>query len=161
MRPLTLLESVASVSILGSVIAVFIPAFASNLHASRLSEPLDGLKHIGARASALADERPASDAYPPSVGLTPSSVPSGVSVEDAEGTWEHPTWKLLEFRQPSLHYYAFSFQSENRPTGSSFVARAHGDLDGDGVFSNFEIRGSKRSGEDASLSHVSMDREIE
>ncbi len=155
------METVVSISVLGSVAAVFIPAFVSDLRASRLSEPLDGLKHIGARATALALERPASNAYPDSVGLTPANVPQDGSVQDPEGTWDHPTWKLLEFGFEGPHYYAFSFQSKRRDGASSFVAKAHGDLDGDGLYSTFEIRGSVKRGQEPVLSPVEMDREIE
>lgn len=33
------------------------------------------------------------------------------------------------------------FQYDYEATPTSFVARAHGDLDGDGVFSTFEVTG--------------------
>lgn len=161
MRSLTLIESVVAVSVLGSVAAVFVPAFVKDLRASRLSEPLDGLKHISARATALALERPAQKPYPASVGLTPAEVPKGESVADREGTWSHPTWQALEFGFDRPHYYSFSFESQNKPNGSHFVARAHGDLDGDGIHSRFEIHGSMKPNEEPQVSAIEMDREIE
>ena len=140
-RSLTLMEMAVCVSLAGSVAAAFVPTFVSDLRASRMSESLDGLKHIGARATAIAEAGSASQGYyPASVGLTPESVPQSGGMEDVEGTWDHPTWRALEFRFDGPHYYAFAFQSTNKPAGASFVARAHGDLDGDGLYSTFEIR---------------------
>jgi hypothetical protein len=71
--------------------------------------------------------------------------PRGKKEADLPGTWDTPTWKALAFRPAAEgvpHAYAFSFESTSG--GSAFVAQAHGDLDGDGVLSTFEIRG--RSG---------------
>jgi hypothetical protein len=43
-----------------------------------------------------------------------------------------------------------------------FVATAHGDLDGDGVLSTFEVRGERKPGEDARvLPGMYVDREVE
>ncbi len=161
MRSLTPLESVALLSVAGSVAAVFVPAFVRHLHASRLAEPLDGLRHIGAHATAFALERPAQDAYPPPVGLTPKEVPQGESVEDAPGTWEKPTWKALDFALFRPHYFSFAFDSEGNETGSQFTASAHGDLDGDGLYSTFKLRGEYRAGESPVTYPLEMDREVE
>jgi hypothetical protein len=59
--------------------------------------------------------------------------------------WEAPPWKALDFRPVAEgvpHAYAFAFDS----AGGSFVGRARGDLDGDGVLSTFEVRGHARAG---------------
>jgi hypothetical protein len=161
MRPLSPLESVALLSLAGSVLAVFVPTFVRQLHASRLVEPIDGLGHIGARALALADGKPPRAAFPPSVGLTPKDVPSGQSVEDPEGTWDEPTWRALDFRLERAHYYAFAFESENKPQLARFTARALGDLDGDGLFSTFKVEGEVRAGAMPVLFPLEMDREVE
>lgn len=149
------------VSIVGSVLAVFIPAFTRHLHASRLVEPLDGLQAIGASATFLASQRPASEAYPTSVGLTPEQVPSGTSVEDPPGTWDHPTWQELGFRIERPHHFSFAFDSATVAGGSKFTARSHGDLDGDGLFSTFEVSGEFLPGKTPLLYPLEMDREVE
>jgi hypothetical protein len=41
------------------------------------------------------------------------------------------------------HAYSFAFESN----GTGFVARARGDLDGDGTLSTFEVRGVTPPGE--------------
>lgn len=54
----------------------------------------------------------------------------------------------FELRAPAY------FQYEYESTPSAFVVRAHGDLNGDGVFSTFEIKGGVESG------HVVIDHDI-
>ena len=140
MRRFTPVELAIGVAILGSLLAVAVPAFSRDLHASRFVEPTDGLARIGAAAIAYAE---ANQRFPESAPLTPSAPPRGGKEADPPGTWDGPTWKALSFR-PSAegvpHAYAFSFESG--AGGNAFVAQARGDLDGDGVLSTFEIRGS-------------------
>jgi len=143
-RRFTPVELAIGAAILGSLLAVAVPAFLRDLHASRFVEPTEGLERIGAAAVAYAvvNER-----FPESAPLTPAVPPRGKKEADPPGTWDGPTWKALAFR-PSAegvpHAYAFSFESTSG--GSAFVAQARGDLDGDGVLSTFEIRG--RAGHD-------------
>ena len=111
MRPLTPVEAVLIAAVGGSVVCATMPAFVRNLRASRLSEPIDGLHRLATRASALAAGRPTALAYPPSVGMTPNRVPAGINLADAEGTWDHPTWRLLDFSFATPHAFAFAFES--------------------------------------------------
>lgn len=161
MRSITPVEAAVAVAIAGSVLATALPAFVRNLHASELVEPIDGLNRIASRASALGASRPLPGAYPPSVPLTPAVVPAGARAEDPPGTWDHPSWRLLDFSFDSPHSYAFAFESKNAPDLSSFVARAHGDLDGDGSLSEFSISGETRAGGTPSIGTLEMSREIE
>lgn len=128
----------------GSVLAVAVPAFVRDVHASRFAEPVEGLTHIGSSAIAYAEEHPASEAFPPPAPLTPAEVPRGVRAIDPPGTWDGPTWQALAFRPTEEgvgHSYAFSFDGTQSPGRSTFVAHAHGDLNGNGVTSTFEVRG--------------------
>ncbi len=147
MRRLSPVELAATVAIVGSVLAVAVPAFVRELHGSRFVEPTEGLQKIGAGALAYAE---ANGRFPDSAPMTPSAVPRGKKEVDPPGTWEAPTWKALGFKPVAdgvPHAYAFSFES----TGDRFVAQAKGDLDGDGVLSTFEIRGFARKGEKPTL----------
>lgn len=161
MRVLTPLEAASGFSIFGSILAIAIPAFVRNLHASRLVEPIDGLTHIAAKAAALAASEPAESAYPDSVGLTPDQVPRGGAVSDPPGTWEHPTWRLLDVAYSSSHSYSFAFESRNAPGKATYRAVAHGDLDGDGLVSTFEISGESRDGAEPVTSPMESRREVE
>jgi hypothetical protein len=141
-RRLTPVELAIGAALLGSLMAVAVPAFLRDLHASRFVEPTEGLERLGAAAVAYAV---ANERFPDSAPLTPSVPPRGKKEADLPGTWDTPAWKALAFRPAAEgvpHAYAFSFESTSG--GSAFVAQAHGDLDGDGVLSTFEIRG--RSG---------------
>lgn len=137
MRRFTPIELALGVALLGSIAAVAIPTFARELHASRLVEPQDGLVRMGTRAMAFAE---ANQSFPASAALTPGVPPRGTKAVDPPGTWDTPTWTALEFRPVAEgvpHAYSFAFESSS----GSFIGRARGDLDGDGILSTFEIRG--------------------
>lgn len=161
MRALAPVEAALVFALAGSMLAVALPAFVRNLHASRMTEALDGLEQIAARAGALSDTAPLDAAYPASAPLTPTTVPRGELVVDPPHTWDHPTWRLLGFSKTTLHAYSFQFDSVNAPEVSRFSAEAHGDLDGDGVTSTFRVSGSIRQGEPARREPLEVIREVE
>ena len=159
-RGVSAVEGAVIFAIGGSLLAVFVPAFARELNASRFAEPVLGLTKLSAAAVAYAHDRPVRDAFPPTAPLTPQEPPRGVRAVDPPGAWDTPTWRALGFRPVAEgipHLFAFGFDSATagginpetrvaptRPPGpvkSTFIAHAHGDLDGDGVRSTFEIRG--------------------
>jgi hypothetical protein len=143
MRKLSPVELAIGFSLLGSIAAVAIPAFAREMHSSRFVEPTEGLARIGEASIAFAEKN---GRFPESAPLTPASPPRGKKEADPPGTWDAPTWNALGFRpapEGTPHAYSFSYESN----GTTFVARARGDLDGDGVLSTFEIRGVIRPGE--------------
>jgi hypothetical protein len=145
MRSLTPVEAAVAMAIGGSVLAAAMPAFVRNLHASRLVEPIDGVSTLAARAVARAQGRPIEHAFPTSVGPTPERVPRGERVTDPPGTWDHATWRTLEFGFVVPHSFSFDFESKNTPSIATFRVRAQGDLDGDGVLSSFAISGEARA----------------
>jgi len=150
MRRFTPVELAIGVSLLGCIAAVAVPAFARELHASRFVEPKEGLARIGTTALEYGD---AHGRFPDAAPLTPLAPPRGKKEADPIGTWDHPTWKALDFKPAPdgvPHAYAFSFDSQNAAS-TSFVAQARGDLDGDGILSTFEIKGSIKPGEKAEL----------
>lgn len=140
-RPrVTPIELAVGAAILGSLLAVAIPSFARNVHATHFAEPVDGLARLGAQSLAHAQSH-RDEPFPKSAPPTPAEVPRGIRVVDPPGTWDHPTWTALTFRaSPENVPHAFSFAFES--TGRTFVGRARGDLDGDGALSTFEVRGS-------------------
>ena len=161
MRPVGPVEAALGVSILGSVLAVGVPAFSRNLRASRLVEPVEGLGRLAARATALAALRPVPDAYPETVGLTPEHVPRGAPALDPPGSWDHPTWRALDFSFTAPHSFSFSFESAFEPGRANFRAAAEGDLDGDGQRSSFEITGEAREGAEPVTNLLESRREVE
>jgi hypothetical protein len=76
---------------------------------------------------------------------------------DVPALWQTPTWTRLHFppthasgrafAEGEPHAFAFGFDSTLSHARSSFVAHAHGDLDGNGTMSTFEIRGYDADGD--------------
>ena len=160
MRALTTVEAAALLSLGGSVLAVAVPTFVRNVHASYVSEATRGVGDLSARAAALLEASGVA-ALPDSAPLTPAHVPRGVRVQDPPGTWDHPTWKALEFRFDSPHAYSFAFESERGADFAKFRALAQGDLDGDGNLSSIDAEGTLRTGQKTDLAPLDVQHEIE
>lgn len=126
-----------------------------------MTEPMERLKFMAERATALAAGRPLESAYPASAPLTPSLVPRGELATDPPGTWDHPTWRLLGFRFEEPHAYSYAFDSDNGPERSTFRATARGDLDGDGNLSTFLVTGECARGGAPRVGTIAMHREVE
>ena len=161
MRALTPVEVAVLVAVGGSVLAVVVPTFVRNVHASYVSEATRGVSHLSARTAALLEAAQVTSALPESAPLTPSAVPRGTRVKDAPGTWEHPTWRTLEFGFASAHAYSFAYDAERTPEAAKWSASAHGDLDGDGALSTIELDGVYRPGSAPVLSPMDVQHEIE
>src|SRR5258708_4939525 len=158
-RDLSPVELAVAFAVVGSVLAVAVPPFVREVHASRLAEPIDGLKRIGGSAVAYAIDPPFLPAaasvapgqgFPPSAPMTPSIPPRGHCEPDGPGAWEDPAWRTLDFRPvpPGRpHCFSFAFDSTLAPPRSSFQAHAHGDLDGDGITSTFQLSGQYVDGD--------------
>jgi hypothetical protein len=163
-RSWSTLELSAAFAIGGSVLAVAVPAFVRNLHASKLSEPIENLDRIVTSAVAYGASKPQEISFPPAAPLTPAEVPRGVRVVDPPDIWEHLTWKSLDFRIEEPHAFSFRFDSELDPVSRvmRFSALAHGDLDGDGTLSTFEVRGERVPGQPPRvLPGMFVDRQVE
>jgi hypothetical protein len=78
---------------------------------------------------------------PPSTPMTPpiGSCCQGGSDKCTPSAqqWTTPGWTALMFSVDDPHYYSYQFVNN----GTSFTARAVGDLDCDGEYSTFEMRG--------------------
>ena len=162
MRPLSPAEAAALVAVGGSVLAVVVPAFVRNVHASYVSEATSGVSELAQRTVArLEAAGMAPSALQAPAPLTPSAVPRGMRVKDPPGSWEHPTWRALAFAFEAPHAYSFQYQSESGADGLTFRALAHGDLDGDTVLSTVEMGGRCRPGQAPELSALDVAHEIE
>jgi hypothetical protein len=163
-RSFSALEFAAVFAVGGSLVAVAVPAFLRNLTASKLTEPIEGLDRLVSSAVAYAAVHPQEISFPPSAPLTPAEVPRGVRVVDPPEIWQHLTWRSLRFRFVEPHAFSFKFDSELDPATQvmRFTAVAHGDLDGDGMVSTFEVRGERAPGREARvLPGMFIDREVE
>lgn len=153
---ITPLELAIAFALGGSLLAIAIPTFARELHASRMVEPVDGLARLGASAVAYGREHSPTSAapatpptqtapvFPPSAPLTPGAPARGRCEIDPPDTWNGPTWTALGFRpvpEGTPHCFAFAFDSGSSQGKATFRAHAHADLDGDGIPSTFEVTG--------------------
>lgn len=145
----------------GSVLAVGVPAFVRDLHASRLAEPVEALARLTTHAAAHASARPPREAFPASAPLTPAEVPRGERALDPPGTWSHPTWRALSFEWTVPHRYAFAVDTRLGEPESRLQARAHGDLDGDGVLSTLRMEVVARLGAAPTVGPLEVEREVE
>src|ERR1700722_5565143 len=98
LRNLSAVEVCAGVSLGATLLAIAVPTFAREVHRSRFVEAVDGLNRIGVAAVSYAADRPAAQAFPPSVALTPAAPPRGQCEADPPGTWDGPTWTALAFQ---------------------------------------------------------------
>lgn len=137
-RGATMMQVAVGFAVVGSVLASAVPAFLRDFHASRLAEPVSGLARIGKASIAFGAAH--SGELPGPAPMTPAQVPRGVLMIEAPGTWDHPTWRALGFEPVANGApHAFSFAYDRHE--AEFMAHAHGDLDGDGNLSTFELRG--------------------
>src|SRR3954469_15724841 len=173
-RSWSALELSAAFAVGGSLLAVAVPAFFRNLSASKLSEPIEGLDRMVSSAVSYASRHPQEISFPPSAPLTPAEVPRGVRVVDPPEIWKHLTWRSLRFGYcpedergvPACVPHAFSFKFDSALDPATqvmrFTATAHGDLDGDGMVSTFQVRGERAPGQPARvLPGMFIDREVE
>lgn len=138
MRRFTPIELAIGASLLGSLAAVAIPAFVRELHSSKFSEVTGALGRMSTATIHYAEQ---THKLPDSAPLTPPVPPRGKHESFPPEIWSHPTWQALSFQaSPSGSPFAYAYAFDAHPAG--FVARAHGDLDGDGIFSTFEVRGA-------------------
>jgi hypothetical protein len=143
-------EWAVAFALVGSLLAIAVPTFVREVHASRLVEPVEGVKRLGASAIAYARLHAPTGAqgvqpFPAGAPLTPGAPPRGHCNIDPPDAWDNPTWIALDLFRPAPpgtpHCFAFGFDSALSPAKSTFRAHAHGDLDGDGVYSTFEVTG--------------------
>jgi hypothetical protein len=80
----------------------------------------------------------------------PLKVPKGVKIA-ASSEYSAPTWLCLKFSINEPQFYQYDYQSNSKTAvDARYTATAHGDLDGDGETSTFELIGRGTSTGDAS-----------
>jgi hypothetical protein len=151
-RRFSAVELAVAFALGGSLLAIAVPTFVREVHASHFVEPVEGLQRIGAAAVVYGRGHPVAQGFPSSAPLTPGTPPRGHCEADPPEVWDQPTWHALDFRPVppgAPHCFAFSFDSALGAARSTFRAQAHADLDGDGIPSTFEVTGHYVDGDPA------------
>lgn len=141
-RGVTLVEAAVGISLLGIVLAVFLPTFVRNLRSSKLDEPSELLQQLADGVQAY---------YPDQECLPPrAAAPEAPSDELVEVDFQHEetpgaeTWAALGFApaRPIRYRYEFIPHVEGcgvrvAPGEVLVTLRATGDLDDDGIESTW------------------------
>ena len=140
----------ASGAALGLLAGVAIPDLLRHQTRKYTAEATDNLDKIkaGARSYFIADHYDKNGnllpkRFPASMAVTPAGgPPAGSTTSTSAAQWDRQGWNKLHFKITAPHRYAYTFDSSGINTKAVYTARAVGDLDGDGVLSTFEMRGS-------------------
>ena len=153
---LTLIETLIWISVVTSLLAVFVPTFFRNLRTSKVSEAAQQLETIHRHSAAYFEAShapidgglPQRRCLPPTAGPTPELVgPDGQEVDfGAEGAPGTPTWTALGYQPETELRYRYTFLPSvagcnlgaTPEGGIALRLRAEGDMDGDGQLSRFE-----------------------
>ncbi|MBK07842.1 MAG: hypothetical protein CL932_24115 [Deltaproteobacteria bacterium] len=148
-RGFTLIELMIVVAILGILAATAIQGYRRFLWKSKTTEAIINLKQI-AQSSVVYYQSERSKngvAQPntfPSIVFTPAKPPcfGGVALYKPDySEWKKAGWEELNFGLTKAHYYRYRIVSTGVGKNAVFRAEAQGDLDCDGVFSSYIVRG--------------------
>ena len=144
---LTLIQGSLIIAVIAILIGALLPGLRRRARLSRTGEAVDRLAELyrrtqtywaGQQVGPVAPTRSTLHTLPPPAPLTPATVPAGQAQLDPPNTWSAPTWNALEFRFDEPHYFSYQYDSTGEGATAAFTARAHGDLDGNGLCSTFE-----------------------
>jgi hypothetical protein len=129
---------------------------------SKGTEALVMLERLSTSARAFAEER--GSGFPRIAGgPTP---PLGTCCKGDKGRcvpdpslWSEPPWSDLDFSIEDPHYFSYEYKADT--DGTSFTARAYGDLDCDGTYSTFTASGTAGAGSAITLGEVSRQNPLE
>ncbi|MEO1271538.1 MAG: hypothetical protein AAFX99_25880 [Myxococcota bacterium] len=145
-----------SLPCIGVVAAIAIPAFVKYIKQTKTSEAGLNLKMMGDGVVAYYQDK---GKLPPSAGPTPNMVPKGTQVSVDADAWDAEGWKAIRFMVHKPVYYQYAMVND----GDTSMLSAKGDLDGDGVTSEFLVKIHVEDGE-ATVTPVylkDIDRELE
>ncbi len=72
----------------------------------------------------------------------PKDVPKGVAVTVPAAQWNVETWKCLKFSLNDAQRYQYDYKGKGTGVTATYTAIAHGDLNGNGKVSTFELKGA-------------------
>jgi type IV pilus assembly protein PilA len=146
----------------GTIAAIAIPAFVGYQRRAKAAEASVELRRLYQSAA----EHVAENGSLPAES-SPMTPPAGSCCAGPDHRcapdptlWEGGPWRALKFSMDDPHDY--SYQYEVAADGKSFTVRAAGDLDCDGTYSSFELKGSLGADGAISLAQpMAMTNELE
>jgi type IV pilus assembly protein PilA len=84
----------------------------------------------------------------PSTSKVPATPPPANKYQSTSTDWNSdPGWKCLKFSMEQPQYFAYHYAASNTTsTAGAYVITANGDLNGDHVFSTFQVNGQVQNG---------------
>ena len=85
----------------------------------------------------------------------PSKVPRGTLHHPDLGDWDKEPWKSMHFAVGEPHRYRYRYAPKNKKKGADgFKSNAQGDLDGDGVQSEFNVNATTNQAGEVNITPV-------
>ena len=144
---LTLIELSSIIVIVIVILSIFIPWVSSYRLKTKASEARTNLTIIFDaevlyyQHSQPENTDPDSEIPNTKIFLPLSSQPTQPGLTAQEGDFTHGDWALLNIKIANPVYYSYSVATKGEGNNANFTAIARGDLDGDGHFSRWEIKG--------------------
>ena len=157
------------VTLIGILTTVAVPILAKQLLRAKTVEAYEALSKIrdGAKAYYVHTHWDKNGnvlpyGFPTNVTMVPHDGPKCDRVDTPHKVWDKAGWHSLSFAFVDYHYFAYTFVSNGATgTAAAYSARAHGDLDCDGKWSTFELRGSINSEGDVATLGPIVTKEME
>lgn len=156
------------VVILGVIAALATMGISGYLRHAKTAEATRALGNIetGARTqfgkTTLTADGTSVQMFCPTGPMTPVTVPKAEKIKVDGMEWNQAHWKCLMFALNDPQYYSYKHVANTEVgTSARYTATAHGDLDGDGTTSVFQLSGRGSSTGEAGREALTVTNEDE